>query len=125
VEQVLALTPDEASRRYPVLVTGVVTYEDAEWCMLFVQDATAGIYVQCRSHGFPVVVGQRVEVRGVSGAGQFAPVIDAPRLQLLGQGPLPRPKALAFEQLPYPQKDSQWVEIRDRAVRRGWASPAA
>jgi PAS domain S-box-containing protein len=120
VEQVLGLTAEEASRGYPVLVTGVVTYEDAEWCMLFVQDATAGIYVQCRSHGFPVEVGQRVEVRGVSGPGQFAPVIDAPRLQLLGQGPLPRPRALAFEQLPYPQGDSQWVEIGGtvQSVRR-------
>jgi PAS domain S-box-containing protein len=120
VAQVLALTPEEASRGYPVLVTGVVTYQDAEWCMLFVQDATAGIYTQCRSHGFPVEVGQRVEVRGMSGPGEFAPVIDGPELRLLGPGPLPRPKALSFEQLPYIQGESQWVEIGGtvQSVRR-------
>ncbi len=120
VAQVLALTPEEASRGYPVLVTGVVTYQDTEWCMLFVQDATAGIYTQCRSHDFPVEVGQRVEVRGLSGPGEFAPVIDGPRLRLLGRGPLPRPRALSFEQLPYVQGESQWVEIGGtvQSVRR-------
>ncbi len=119
VDQVLGLTPEEAARRYPVLVTGVVTYEDAEWCMLFVQDATAGIYTQCHSPRFPIEVGQRVEVRGFSSPGEFAPIIDGPRLRLLGRGPLPRPKAISLE-LPYLQGESQWVEIGGtvQSVRR-------
>lgn len=120
VDQVLGLTPEEASRRYPVLVTGVITYHDAEWCMVFVQDATAGIYVQCRSHGFEIEVGQRVEVHGITGPGEFAPIIDRPELRLLGRGPMPQPKLISFEQLPSLSGESQWIEVRGtvQSVRR-------
>jgi PAS domain S-box-containing protein len=120
IDQVLRLTPEEASRAYPVIVTGVVTYDDAEWCMLFVQDATAGIYVQCRSHGFATAVGQRVEVRGITSPGEFSPIIDRPELRLLGRGPLPEPKAISFEQLAHVPGEAQWIEVRGtvQSVRR-------
>jgi PAS domain S-box-containing protein len=120
VEQVLGLTEQEAARRYPVRVDGVITYDDAEWCMLFVQDATAGVYVQCRRHGFATEVGQRVEVCGVTGPGEFAPIIDQPELRPLGRGPLPPPKATSLAQFPYLQGESQWMEVRGtvQSVRR-------
>src|SRR3954465_16038578 len=40
-----ALPRDEAVRHSPVRVTGVVTFHDAQSGELFVQDATAGIYI--------------------------------------------------------------------------------
>jgi PAS domain S-box-containing protein len=120
VDQVLGLTPEEASRGYPVRVRGVVTYYDAEWCMLFVQDATAGIYLQCRSHGFTPEVGQWVEVRGSTAPGEFSPIIDRPELRPLGKGPLPPPKAISFEQLSYGRGEAQWIELQGtvQSVRR-------
>jgi PAS domain S-box-containing protein len=110
--QILKLSADEAARGHPVRVRGVVTYYSAEWCVLFVQDATAGIYVQCRSHPFPVAAGQLVEVEGVTSAGEYAPMIERPRLQLLGRAPMPRPRALSGERLAYGHGESQWVAVR-------------
>jgi len=109
---ILSLSTEQAARGFPVRVRGVVTYYNAEWCVLFVQDATAGIYVQCRSHRFPVDTGQLVEVEGVTSAGQYAPMIERPRLRLLGRSPMPRPKTLSAEQLAYGHGESQWVAVR-------------
>jgi PAS domain S-box-containing protein len=120
VDRILGLTPEEASRGHPVRVRGVVTYYDPEWCMLFVQDATAGIYLQCRSHRFTPEVGAWVDVRGITAPGEFSPIIDRPELRLLGKRPLPPPKEISFEQLSYGQGEAQWIEIRGtvQSVRR-------
>src|SRR5437764_14998847 len=43
--QVLRLNRNEAERHYPVQVQATVTYADLNWGLLFVQDETAGIFV--------------------------------------------------------------------------------
>ena len=75
---------------------------------LFIQDATAGIYVACDT---PVSVerGQQVEITGVTGPGDFAPVVVHPRLHILGPGKLPKPIQLSFDQLLAGRGDSQWL----------------
>ncbi len=45
IAELRRLAPGEAARHYPVLVRAVVTYFDASWLMLFVQDSTGGVYV--------------------------------------------------------------------------------
>jgi len=45
VDQIRRLSPEQASLGYPVLVRGVITM-DAPAPDFFVQDATAGIYVE-------------------------------------------------------------------------------
>ena len=89
VESKQRLTPQQAALGYPVRIVGVITGTIPTYDF-FIQDATAGIYVegnppQLPSHHF----GYIAEVIGVTGAGQFAPVIREGTTRLLGKGPLP------------------------------------
>jgi signal transduction histidine kinase len=112
VGQIRSLSPEQASLGYPVLVRGVITM-DAPAPDFFVQDATAGIYVEGSvSAKFPHLLSQVVEVEGVTGPGKFAPVIREMKLRVLGQGALPKPQLVPFSELANGQHDSQWAQVR-------------
>lgn len=112
VDQLRRLTPDQAQLGYPVLIRGVIT-DDIPKPDFFVQDETAGIYVEGNSSLAPLhVFGNFVEVEGVTGPGRFAPVIRERHLRILGRKPLPKTRLYAFQELVDGQKDSQWVQVR-------------
>src|SRR5512145_2021919 len=91
-QAVRRLSASEAAERRPVRLHAVVTYHHRfpGWNPLFVQDQTAGIYVEVAS-GLDLTAGDRVVVEGVSGAGMFAPLVLEPRIRVEGRGPLPAP----------------------------------
>lgn len=128
-DQIRSLSPEQASLGYPVLVRGVITM-DAPAPDFFVQDATAGIYVEGSvSPRFPHLLSEFVEVEGVTGPGKFAPVIRESKLRVLGQGVLPKPQLFPFSELANGQHDSQWAQVRgivrSAAVdRTSWQEPA-
>lgn len=112
---VLALSRDEADKKIPVVVRGVVTAAEPTWRgQFFVQDGTSGIFVVNRSDHHPEP-GDLVEVKGVSQIGAFAPTISRPTWTKLGTAPLPKPKRvprdIPIEQLMSGLEDSQRVEI--------------
>jgi signal transduction histidine kinase len=110
--QIRSLSPDQASRGYPVLIRGVVTM-DAPAPDFFVQDATAGIYVEGSTlPKFAHVLGQLVEIEGVTGPGKFAPVLRETKLRVLGKGTLPKAQLFSLSALANGQQDSQWAEVR-------------
>jgi hypothetical protein len=111
-EQVRRMTIQEAERHIPVRLRGVVTFFDPALYSHFVQDDTAGIYLTTSTNLPPLVAGQLVEVEGVTGAGEFAPVVIPIRVKVLGEAPLPAAQPAATEQLVGGQKDSQFVEVR-------------
>ena len=129
VDQIRLLSPEQASLGYPVLVRGVITM-DAPEPDFFVQDATAGVYVEgSASPKFPHLFSQLVEIEGVTGPGKFAPVIREIKLRVLGKGVLPRPQFFPFSELANGQQDSQWTQVRgivrSAAIDRGsWREPA-
>jgi signal transduction histidine kinase/ActR/RegA family two-component response regulator len=106
--QIRDLSPVEAAKGHPANLTGVVTYYDPAGPDLFIQDATAGIYVDCDAP-LPIERGQQVEITGVTGPGDFAPVLLHPRIRILGAGKLPKPIQLSFDQLLTGRGDSQWL----------------
>ncbi len=124
-EQIRQLTPEQAARGYPVRVRGVVT-DDVPSPDFFVQDSTAGIYVEgARSSPFAHHFGDLVEVEGVTGPGKFAPVIVEKKSRIIGRTALPQSRIYAFSELAAGQLDSQWVRVRGivRAVsidRTSW-----
>ncbi len=97
-------------------VEGVVTYVDPAWSLLFVQDVEEGIFVQMRGLPIEVRVGDRVAVEGRAAPGDFAPIIDAPRVTRLGEGRLPVPARPSFQELLTGDWDSQVIEL-DGVVR--------
>jgi signal transduction histidine kinase len=95
-----------------VLVRGVVTM-DAPAPDFFVQDGTAGIYVEgSTSPRYPHLLSQFVEIEGVTGPGKFAPVIRERKFRVLGKAALPKPPLFPFSELANGQHDSQWAQVR-------------
>ena len=128
-DQVRRLSPEQASLGYPVLIRGVITM-DAPAPDFFIQDATAGIYVEGSvSPKYLHLLSQFVEVEGVTGPGKFAPVIRETKFRVLGEGVLPKPQLFPFSELANGQQDSQWAQVRgivrSAAVdRTSWREPA-
>ena len=106
------LPPEEAGAGLPVRLHATVTYYDPYWRTLFVQDRTAGIYVDLR--GKPAIElrsGQQVEVDGASAAGDFAPTVREARIAVLGPGTMPAPDAPGIDGLLGGHYDGRWVEV--------------
>ena len=97
-------------------IAGVVTYVDLGWSLLFVQDAEEGIFVQMDGVKIEVGVGDHVTVEGRVAQGDFAPIIEAPRITRLREGRLPEPARPTFHQLLTGDWDSQFIEL-DGIVR--------
>jgi len=121
VEQIRNLSNDEANLGYPILVRAVVTYFNPAENDLFIQDSTAGIWVNIGTAKPPLQPGQLVEIEGISGTPDFAPQIDKPKIRILGQGSLPEARRVTYGRMASSQEDSQWVEIEGivRNVTKG------
>jgi signal transduction histidine kinase len=109
--------PGETAWGRNVTVRGVVTAAEAitaikpDWAgKFFVQDATAGIFVESSDHQRPAP-GDWVEVSGTSHPGGYAPFISYARWKKLGTAPLPAAKPVSIEQLMSGNEDSQRIEI--------------
>jgi len=127
-EQIRRLSPEQAALGYPVRVRGVITM-DAPAPDFFIQDATAGIYAEGSvSPKYAHLLGQLVEVEGITGPGKFAPVIRERRLRVLGKGVLPKAQLFPFSELADGREDSQgrecgascgpWASTATRGARR-------
>jgi signal transduction histidine kinase len=111
-EQIRRLSPEQAALGYPVRVRGVITM-DAPAPDFFIQDATAGIYAEGSvSPKYAHLLGQLVEIEGITGPGKFAPVIREQRLRVLGKGVLPKAQLFPFSELADGRQDSQWARVR-------------
>jgi len=111
-DQVRRLSPEQAALGYPVRIRGVIT-DDVPAPDFFIQDSTAGIYVE-GSHipVFSHLLGDVVEVEGITGPGKFAPVIRERTVRVLGKGVLPQARLYTFSELATGQLDSQRVQVR-------------
>ena len=113
VEAIRELTVAQTEQKIPVHLHGVVTFFDEQLFSHFIQDDTAGIYLQFPTNvpPPPLVPGQSVEVTGVSSPGEYAPVVVVNQVKAVGQAPLPTAKAVTYEQLASGVEDSQFIEI--------------
>jgi signal transduction histidine kinase len=111
-EQIRGLRPEEAAKGYPAKIRGVITM-DAPAPDFFVQDGTAGIYVEGNtSRHFAHMLGRSVEIEGTTGPGKFAPVIREQNSRDLGTGSLPKAHLFQFSEISDGQQDSQWIQVR-------------
>lgn len=114
VAQVQGLPIERARQNLPVRIRGTVTgaiNTSREHWMSF-QDDTRGIFVQLSgtSNAAPAF-GELWEVRGRSGAGDFAPIVVAEQLTRLGEGLLPLPVKPTWAELLNGSRDVQWAEL--------------
>ena len=108
------LPTDVAAAGHPVQVTAQVI-DIPTWKGLFVQTGSRGIHVDYAStleHPLPALrPGDIVEITGQTGAGRFAPVIEAHLLALVGHEPLPPGRPVTIDDLVSGREDSQLVDI--------------
>jgi len=109
--EVRRLSRPEAREGRPIKLEAVVTFNDPEMRLLFVQDGTAGIYVESFRHVHRVRAGDRVEIEGVSGPGAFLPIVSQPRVRVVGRAPLPPARRMRPQDLRSGEVDSQWIEV--------------
>ena len=106
-----SLSVEAAAKQIPVEVAGKVTFIDLPTSILFVQDATAGVYVDIHNQSPDLRLGDLVRVKGVSGPGDYAPIISQPRIKVLSHGPLPKPSGLSLQVLASGTSDGRWVQV--------------
>jgi diguanylate cyclase (GGDEF)-like protein len=115
--EVHGLSSKEAARAYPVHLRAVVTYFDPKVGTnrtgLFVHDSTGSIFVWLDRGIFDSLpAGSLVDLRGVSGAGEFAPIVAQPQIKVIGFEGLPaNPPRPTLTQLLTGVEDGQWVEV--------------
>jgi len=108
---ILSLTAEQAGRKIPISVTGVVTVAEPHWGgRFFVQDSTGGVFVNNETEVQPAP-GDLVQVTGASHAGGYAPDIISAHWKKLGTAPLPEAKAVSVERLMSGAEDGQRVEV--------------
>jgi signal transduction histidine kinase/CheY-like chemotaxis protein len=112
-----SLTAEEAARKRPVHLRAVVTYYDPYTdptnAVFFVCDSSGCIYVKTPSRPIlPVHSGSLIDLEGVTGPGEFAPIIDEAKIRVVGESHVPE-KALptSDSQMMAGVDDATWVEI--------------
>jgi PAS domain S-box-containing protein len=124
VAEIRRLTPEASAKQLPVRLTGVITYFfDERAC--FVQDQTAGIFVGNGSAGPHLSPGDFVTVEGTTDSGEYAPIVQPSKLEVLGHTNMPPARKVTYEDLVTGREDSQWVEIAGlvREVYAEWSEP--
>ena len=122
VDAIRRMSRAEAGRHYPVRVTGIATYVDPAWSMMFLREGATGIFVALHGADSPPRAGDRVELAGWTAAGNFAPEIVRPTFHVVGHAGLPPAPPVAYERLMTGAEDSQWVSLE--GVVRGMTRTA-
>jgi diguanylate cyclase (GGDEF)-like protein len=110
------LSASEATRGYPIHLRAVVTYFDpfldARQIVVFLHDATGGIFLSLQGDENHFPAGTLVDVKGVSGMGDFAPIIMRPHVTALGHSHLPTVALpVSLTRLLTGDEDGQWVQV--------------
>jgi signal transduction histidine kinase/uncharacterized protein YdeI (BOF family) len=134
---VRALSPEEAGKQRPVQLRGTLLLVTRQRDALVLRDETDGIYVELNhTVGNTRRPGDRLEISGVTAAGNFAPMVRATRITWVGAGPLPPPRLTTIAELNAGGFDAAWVELEgivracvpapgDLAAAAGSGRPAA
>ena len=122
-----ALTAEEAAKGSAVHIRGVVTALLGLKGGFFVQDVTGGIYVSQITKPENIDVGDDVEVFGVTDPGQYAPIVVARKIQVLGRQSLPQAGVHSYRELISGQEDSRWIEVsgvvHSATIATNWERP--
>jgi signal transduction histidine kinase/ActR/RegA family two-component response regulator len=118
-----AMAPADAAAGHDVDVVATATFVHAGWNSLFVQDATAGIFVfSTEATDAPPAMhpGDLLEITGHTAPGDFAPMLAATRIRVKQAGSLPPAERAGLERIASGDLDCQLVELRGvvRALRR-------
>ena len=113
-DSVHSLTRSEAELHYPVHLRAVCIVCFAGWHGFFVNDGATSVYVETKNHVLltaAVHPGTMLDIQGVTGAGEFAPIVDQSSLQVLGNGRIPPALPVSVDELSTGVDDGQWISF--------------
>ncbi len=124
-EHVLDLPADEAEKRYPVTLRGVVTWADGRAEFFYLQDASGGVRVRRQpGRGGVLAAGSSLALTGVTVRGSFVPEVELIEASYLGTMALPPVRSITLEQALSGAEEGQRVEmhgyVRQVAQEGGW-----
>lgn len=109
---VLDLPMDEAAKGLPVTLSGVVTWSDVNGPFFFLQDSTGGVLVMKGSSSVADNhPGLSLEVTGVTGTGDYVPVVIASKCKVLGDIAMPVAEPVTLERAYTGTVEGTWVEM--------------
>jgi signal transduction histidine kinase len=113
-EQVRDLSLEEASHRLPVTLRGVVTWSHTNTSFAYVQDGSGGIQVVNPKWEDPggLKPGTIVLLDGVTGDGDFVPVITNAVLRRSGWWNIESQRLVTLEQALTGVEEGNWIEMR-------------
>jgi diguanylate cyclase (GGDEF)-like protein len=111
-----SLTTEQAARKYPLHLRATVTYYDPyidpRHAALFVCDSTGCIFVRLQRLILHLRAGMVIDVEGVSGPGDFAPIVDEPKIRVVGESHVPtHAPRVGLTQMMTGKDDGQWIEV--------------
>ena len=108
---ILKLTPEQARENRPAQIRGVVTMYVPGSQLCFVQDHTAGIYVQPAPWPNDLTLGEMVEVSGTTAEGRFSPIIQSGVIKRTGERRSLTPRKVSLAELNTGRMDCQYIEV--------------
>jgi PAS domain S-box-containing protein len=120
VAQVLALSPAVANQSLEVRCEGMVTFHWPSARLLFVQDATGGIFVDTDEAAEDARPGEWVEARGVTGAGRYSRVVTLGKIKRVPAREPVRPRTATLAELAAGGDDAQLVAAEGVARAAEW-----
>lgn len=113
--QLRRLPAAEARRGYPVRLHGTVSFYDAKYHILTVQDDQGGVFVDSDElHMDSVRPGLQVDVEGYSGFDQYSPVVVKPRIRTGPPAAPPVVRTVPVRSVLQGREDFQFVEVAVR-----------
>jgi len=114
------MLPEAAAGAIPIELNAVVTYYDpyidTRHAAMFVHDSSGSVFVSLPSRPIlSVKIGDRVIIDGVTGAGDFAPVVVGESLRVIGHNQMPtHGRAVTLSEMLSGVTDGQWREFEGR-----------
>jgi len=111
-----SLPPAEAVHTYPVHLRATLTYYDPyidpRRGAIFVVDASGCGFVSIPHRPIlPIHPGDLIDIQGVTGPGDYASIVEAPDVHVVGKGNLPpNPEKLSMEDLFSGAHDCEWMQ---------------
>jgi diguanylate cyclase (GGDEF)-like protein len=111
---------------YPVHLRAVCVVCFADWHGFWVYDGVSGVYVETKDHVLLTAAihpGIVLDIDGVSGPGEYKPIVDQAILRIVGEEPLPPAPVVSLDRLSTGEYDGQWIAmegtVRSAALENG------
>ena len=113
--QLRQLPPAEARRGYPIRLHGTVTFYDAKYRILTLQDEGGGVFIDPREQDLAgLVVGTTANVEGYSSLEEYDRIVVKPRIHPGSQTVLPVARRVPMSRIMEGDEDFQYVEVAAR-----------